>query len=33
MKLLKIKDNTQIKKDTFSEIENLTARIADKTLE
>ena len=33
MKLLKIKDNTQVKKDTFSEIENLTGRIADKTLE
>ena len=33
MKLLKIKDNTQVKKDTFSEIENLTARIADRTLE
>ena len=33
MKLLKIKDNTQAKKDTFSEIGNLTARIADKTLE
>ncbi len=33
MKLLKIKDNTQVKKDTFSNLEVLTRRIADKTLE
>ncbi|MCR5129267.1 MAG: McrC family protein [Lachnospiraceae bacterium] len=33
MKLRKIKDNKQEKKDTFSEIANLTGRIADKTLE
>ncbi|MBQ6715348.1 MAG: hypothetical protein IJN21_02380, partial [Clostridia bacterium] len=33
MKLLKIKDNTQVKKDDFSEIGNLTGRIANKTLE
>ena len=33
MKLLKIKDNTQVKKDAFSSIEVLTRRIADKTLE
>ena len=33
MKLLKIKDNTQIRKDTFSGIGSLTGRIADKTLE
>ncbi len=33
MKLLKIKDNSQQKKDTFSEIGNLTGKIADKTLE
>ncbi len=33
MKLLKIKDNSQVKKDTFSAIESLTNRIADKTLE
>ena len=33
MKTLKIKDNTQVKKDTFVEIRNLTGRIADKTLE
>ncbi len=32
MKLLKIKDNTQVKKDTFSNIEALTCRIEDKTL-
>lgn len=32
MKLLKIKDNTQIRKDAFTDIGNLTARIADKTL-
>ena len=33
MKLLKIKDNSQLKKDTFSDIGNLTRKIADKTLE
>ena len=33
MKLLKIKDNSQQKKDTFSNIGNLTVKIADKTLE
>ncbi len=33
MKLLKIKDNSQQKKDTFSNIGNLTGKIADKTLE
>jgi 5-methylcytosine-specific restriction endonuclease McrBC regulatory subunit McrC len=33
MKLLKIKDNSQYKKDLFSDIDNLTRRIADKTLE
>ena len=33
MKLLKIKDNSQYKKDTFADIGNLTGRIADKTLE
>lgn len=33
MKLLKIKDNTQVKKDTFSDVGNLTGKIADKTLE
>lgn len=33
MKLLKIKDNSQHKKDTFSDIASLTDRIADKTLE
>ena len=33
MKLLKLKDNTQVKKDAFSSIEVLTRRIADKTLE
>ncbi len=32
MKLLKIKDNSQHKKDTFSNIETLTGKIADKTL-
>ena len=32
MKPFKIKDNTQKKKDAFSEIGNLTGRIADKTL-
>ena len=33
MKLRKIKDNTQVKKDSFSNIGVLTHRIADKTLE
>ena len=33
MKLHRIKDNKQIKKDTLLEIGNLTCKIADKTLE
>lgn len=33
MKLQKIKDNTQIKKDAFLDIGKLTGKIADKTLE
>lgn len=33
MKLLKIKDNSQHKKDTFSDIETLANKIVDKTLE
>ena len=33
MKLLRIKDNSQQKKEDFSEIKNLTRKIADKTLE
>ena len=33
MKLLKIKDNSQQKKDAFSQISTLTGKIADKTLE
>ena len=33
MKLLKIKDNSQIKKECFSGIGNLVGRLADKTLE
>lgn len=33
MKLLKIKDNSAQKKETFSEIKTLTVKIADKTLE
>ncbi|MDO4265910.1 MAG: hypothetical protein Q4C63_05530 [Eubacteriales bacterium] len=33
MKLLKIKDNSQQKKDTYSHIGKLTCKIADKTLE
>ena len=33
MKLLKIKDNSQQKKDAFTHIKNLTNKIADKTLE
>lgn len=32
MKLLRIRDNSQLKKDAFSEIRTLTRRIADKTL-
>lgn len=32
MKLLKMKDNSQIKKEAFSEFKNLTERIVDKTL-
>lgn len=33
MKPLKVKDNSQVKKDYFSEIGSLTEKIADKTLE
>lgn len=33
MKLLKIKDNSQQKKDAFSQVARLTGKIADKTLE
>lgn len=33
MKLLKIKDNSQQKKESFSQIKTLTSKIADKTLE
>ena len=33
MKLLKIKDNTQIRKESFSDIRNLVGKISDKTLE
>lgn len=33
MKLLKIKDNSQYRQDALTEIDNLTSRIADKTLE
>ena len=33
MNLLKIKDNSQQKKETFSQVKNLTGKIADKTLE
>ena len=33
MKILRIKDNTAVKRDSFSEISNLTNRISDKTLE
>lgn len=33
MKLLKIKDNSQIKKDAFSDVVNVTGKVADKTLE
>ena len=33
MKQIKIKDNSQQKKETFSQVKNLTGKIADKTLE
>ena len=33
MKLLKIKDNAQVKKTQFSGVEKLVDKIADKTLE
>jgi len=33
MKLLRIKDNSKIKKDAFAKVENITNRIANKTLE
>lgn len=33
MKLLRIKDNSKIKKDAFVKVENITNRIANKTLE
>lgn len=33
MKLLKIKDNSQQRKETFSQVKNLTGKIADKALE
>lgn len=33
MKLLMIKDNSQQKKEAFSQIRTLTSKIADKTLE
>ena len=33
MKLLKIKDNSQIKKESFSQIKTLIGKIADKSLE
>ena len=33
MKLIKIKDNSGQKKETFSQVKNLTGKIADKTLE
>lgn len=33
MKLFKIKDNSQQKKESFSQIKNLTSKIVDKTLE
>ncbi len=32
MKLLRVKDNSQQKKDVFSQVEKLTSKIADKTL-
>ena len=33
MKLLRIKDNSQQKKESFSQVAKLTSKIADKTLE
>ena len=33
VRILKVKDNQLKKKDAFSEIANLTSKIADKTLE
>jgi len=33
MKLIRIKDNSQQKKDAFSQVAKLTGKIADKTLE
>ena len=33
MKQIKIKDNSQQKKETFSQVKNPTGKIADKTLE
>lgn len=33
MKLIKIKDNSERKKETFSQIKNLVGKVADKTLE
>ena len=33
MKLIRIKDNSQQKKDAFSQVTKLTGKIADKTLE
>ena len=33
MKVLRIKDNSQLKKAVFSDVGTLTGRIADKTLE
>ena len=33
MKLLRIKDNSQNKRDSFDKIEDVTSKIADKTLE
>ena len=33
MKTLRIKDNSQVKRDDFLEIRNLTSRVSDKTLE
>lgn len=33
MKLLRIKDNSQTKRECFSEVKNITGKIADKTLE
>ena len=33
MKLLRIKDNSQVKKESFSQVRGVTSKIADKTLE